>query len=1044
MRKRVFALITLLLIGVYAAYAQQTITITGTVLSADNDEPVIGASVLIIGTVKGTITDIDGNFTLNDVSSNAQLKISFVGMVTQTVKAAPKLKVILKSDTQIMDEVVVTALGIQRQAKAIGYSTAKVDADQLTMAKGSDATAALSGKVSGLQVNITSPRMDQDTRITLRGARSFRGDNTALLVLDGVQTPITFLQSLNPNDIENISVLKGASAAALYGSDAANGVLIVTTKNGTKGKPNITYSLTTTMDNAAYFPKYQTRFGAGQPDYMTALPLWSGYVPYENQQYGPEFNGEMVNVGNPINDGTKDGYYRQIPYSYVKDGRKNFYQTGVGIQNDISYSSSDDRGSMYISYQRLDQSGITIHDEKVRQTVRINAGRNYKRFTANAKLAYTNTSYDLTNDDQSGIQDLLNVPGNIDMKDYKNWNTTEVGTGASPNEWVNSYFKNPWWSVDLYRRKIRQDRMSGSADLNFQATKWLRFTARAGLTLNINNKESKAHAFHYTDWARKYYEYASSDEVPNYYTNSSLNSIFNLDFMAFGEHKFNDDFAMKVMLGYSLQEKYYEYKQVGASSLTVDDLFNVSNRTGELSGENNWNRSRKLGLYGSIDLSYKDWAFLQLTGRNDWTSLLDPKHWSFFYPSANLSVVLTDAIPSLKSELMNHLKLRASAAKVGTVNIDVYNLDNIVNKANYFPYGTLTAFSLSPNLRTRDIEPEFTTEYEIGAEIGLLNNRITFEVAAYIQTTTNQTTNVSTPYSTGFGSRYINAGTMRGKGLELDLHLTPLLQFGDFYWNVNGNFTFVNTRVTELAGDATELVLDSDYAGYAILNERYPMIKASDWKRSPDGRVIVDSETGLPTPGDLEPVGTSDPIVRIGLNTVLKWKGISLGATFDYRGGHYTRFGIERDMLFSGTSYASGLMGRQRFVYPNSVLEVTDANGNVNYVENTNVTVNEGSKSFWDGVYKQVRMHEVVSAASWRLRELSFGYEFPEKLLKKVGFIQRASVSVVGRNLFMWTPDTNIWGDPDFTASGSGNISGMSGTRSAATRSYGFNLLLSF
>ena len=314
MKKRLFTLITMLLIGVYAAFAQQTITVNGTVVSEDNGEPVIGASILVLGTTKGTITDIDGHFTLNEIAANAQLKVSYVGMLTQTVKAAHKLTIILKSDTQVIDEVVVTALGIQRQAKAIGYSTAKVDADQLTMAKGSDATAALSGKVSGLQINITSPRLDQETRITLRGARSFKGDNSALLVLDGVQTPINFLQSLNPNDIENISVLKGASAAALYGSEAANGVLIVTTKSGSKGKPNITYSLTATMDEAAYLPKFQTRFGGGEPDPLTGLPLMNGYIEDENQQYGPEFNGELVNVGSPMADGTEDVVKEKLLY----------------------------------------------------------------------------------------------------------------------------------------------------------------------------------------------------------------------------------------------------------------------------------------------------------------------------------------------------------------------------------------------------------------------------------------------------------------------------------------------------------------------------------------------------------------------------------------------------------------------------------------------------------------------------------------------------------------------------------------------------------
>lgn len=1042
MKNRFFALITFLLMGVGVVFAQQTITVAGTVLSSDNNEAVIGASVLIVGTSKGTITDIEGKFVLDNVPQGAQLKISFVGMIPQVVRAVENLKVSLKADAQLIDEVVVTALGIQRQAKAIGYATAKVDAEQLTMAKGSDATAALSGKVSGLSINITSPRLDQTTRITLRGARSFKGDNQALLVLDGVPTPTNVLQAMNPNDIDNISVLKGASAAALYGSDAANGVLIVTTKSGTKGKPSITYSLTTTFDNAAYFPKYQTRFGAGQPDVLSGLPLWSGYVSDENQQYGPEFNGEMVNVGNPINDGTEDGYYRQLPYTYIKNGRKNFYQTGASIQNDISYSSADDRGSMYLSYQRLDQTGTTIHDERTRQTVRFNASRNYKNLKVSARLSYINTSFDLTNDTQNGIQDLLNVSGNIDMADYKDWNTTEIGTGASPNEWVNSYYKNPWHSVDLYRRSARQDRITGSADFEYQATKWLRFMGRAGINVNNTHGNTKANAYHYTDWAKKYYVYASSDEIGSFSTYSTLSSTLNLDFMAFGEHKFNDDFAMKAMVGYSLNEYYYETKTVSAGSLIVDDVFNVANRAGELGGSNSWTRTRKLGVYGSLDLSFRDWAFLQITGRNDWTSLLDPSHWSFFYPGANLSVVLTDAIPAIKSDIMNHLKLRASAAKVGTVNVGAYNLENIVNKADYFPYGTLTAFSLSPNLRTRDIKPEFTTEYEVGAEFGFLNNRITLEAAAYTQTTTDQTTNVSIPYSTGFSSRYINAGTMRGKGLEFDLHLTPLLRFGDFYWNVSGNLTLIDTRVVALAGDEKELSLGD--GGYAIVGEKYPMIKGSDWKRSPDGKVIVDAETGLPTTGEQIGLGTSDATIRIGLNSTMKWKGFSLGATFDYRGGHSTYFGIEDDMLFTGTSYASGLMGRQRFVFPNSVIEVTDAAGNVSYQENTNITVNTGGKNFWATTYKAISSPITVSGASWRLRELSLGYEFPDILLRKVKFIRRASLSVVGRNLFMWTPSTNVWGDPDYTTASSSNVSGISGTRAAGSRSYGFNLLISF
>ncbi len=1043
MKRKFLAFVTMLIVCVCQIAAQTTITVNGKVVQSEDQAPIIGASVLVVGTNKGAITDIDGKFQLADVPEDAKLRISYVGMKSQTINAGKNLVIALGVDAQVMEEVVVTAMGIQRQAKALGYATAKVDADDLTAAKGSDATAALSGKVSGLYINLTGPNLDQETKITLRGARSFKGSNTALLVLDGVITPLDFLQALNPNDIDNISVLKGASAAALYGSEAANGVLIVSTKNGKKGRPSITYSVTASMDTPAYFPKFQTRFGAGQPDSTTGLPLWSGYIPDENQQYGPEFDGSMVNIGSPLNDGTAEGYYLQVPYSYVEDGRTSFFQNGFGIQNDISYSSSDDRGSMYISYQRADQKGIVAGDERVRQSIRFNGSRKYRTFTATARMTYTNTKFDMNNDSAAGVFELMNIPGNIKLSDYKNWR--QPGIGASPDEWINDYYMNPYWNIDNYRRERRQDRFAGSLDFSWQALPWLKLTARGGLNLMFNNNSSKSYAWRYSEWAQEnIYQASSGVEMSSFSTNSGMWSRLNLDFMALAEHKFNDDFAIKGMIGYSIQDNYYEYKNVSASSLSLDDFFNVDNKVGELGGSNTWNRSRKIGLYGSVDLSFRNWAFLQLTGRNDWTSLLDPSRWSFFYPSANASVVLTDAIPSLKSETFNHFKVRASAAKVGTVNIGVYNLDNVANVATDFPYGTLSAFSLSTNLRTRDIEPEFTTEFEVGAEIGMFNNRINLEAAAYVQTTDNQTTNVAIPTSTGYTSRYINAGKMRGKGLEFDLRLTPLLQFGDFHWNVNANLTLLDTRVVELAGGAKEMDLDSDYAGYAIVGERYPMIKATDYVRNPEGKVIVDPVSGLPKNGDIMPMGTSDPTIRIGLNSVMKWKGFSLAATFDYRGGHYTRFGSEYQMAFSGASYITALGGRQRFVFPNSVIEVTDANGNVSYRENTDITINDGGKTFWTSTYRSVRANQVISAASWRLRELSLGYEVPQKFLKKVGFLQRASFSLVGRNLFMWTPSTNIWGDPDFTGSGNSNVSGMSGTNNVGNRSYGFNLLLSF
>lgn len=1034
----------------------QTITVKGNVTSEDDGEPIIGASILVQGTNKGTITDLDGDFTIPNVEQNAVLVISYVGMQTKTVKAAPKVNIKLSMNSQALDEVMVTAMGIQRQARSLGYATAKVDADQLTSAKGSDATAALSGKVSGLEINISSASLDQETTIQLRGSRSFMGDNGALLILDGVQTPMSFLQTLNPNDIDNISVLKGASAAALYGSEAANGVLIVTTKSGDKNKPNVTYAFTATLNKVSYLPKTQTRFGSGHRE--SGKGSWTydeenSYMSPENQQFGPEFDNILISSGWPLEG--LNGEMRQLIYGYAGDDYlTSFYRTGTDFQHDVSYSSSDEKGSLFLSYQRLDQKSITRGDESYRNTVRFNASRKYKNLTVSGKVAYTNSSYDLST--STGIYQLMQIPANYRIGDYVDWRQGDTGSGASPNEFFSDYSENPFFTLDTNRRETRQDRIVGSADLTFKATKWLKFVARTGINLNVNNTERKTYAFHYSEYAQQYKYNAGSDQLSTFSTASMLSSNFNADFMAMTDHKIGD-FEIKGMLGYSIQDNYTEYKNATANQLAIDDLFNLSNKLGDLTAQNRWTRSRKIGAFGSVDLSYKNYAFLQVTGRNDWTSLLDPDNRSFFYPSVNASFVFTDAMPKLKSEIMNHWKMRASWAKVGTVNLQPYKLNTLAQVNYSFPYGTLTAYRLDTELYTKDLKPEFTNEYEIGTEFGFFDNRITLEAAGYIQRTTNQTVPVNISTATGFSSRYINAGTMEGKGVEIDMHINPIVQVGDFSFNLGANATFVNTKVVELADGSEELNIESglgsgsSYGIYAIKGKSFPQIKAQDWARDEQGRVIVDANTGMPQAGEMKVMGSTAPKVRIGLTPTLIYKGWRLNATFDYRGGHKFYSGLEMSNCFTGSSYLSASAGRQRFVFPNSVY-LDEATGQ--YVENTNITVNVGDDGYWNSVHRLSYANQVYDASTWRLRELSLNYEFPKNIISKIPYVQGISASLVGRNLFMWRPKTNIFSDPEFSANGgSSNIAatqynknarGTQGNMSSGYRSFGFNLVVTF
>ena len=1044
--KRLFSLLTLLGLVLFCAspsYAQKR-ELSGKVVEAGSATPLDYAFVGVKGLPNiNTYTVATGEFTLKNVPAEAtHLIVSYMGYVDAEVeiKGTSNIIVELMPDAVALDQVVVTALGIQRQAKELGYATAKVNSEDLVKGQNSDASQALIGKISGLQISLESGALDAGVKINLRGSRSFTGDNQALLVVDGVPTPLDYLQSLNPNDIENISVLKGGSAAALYGSSAANGVLYVTTKKGERGKPRLTYSLTTTLDHVSYFPKYQTRFGSGGDNATTGFGY---YIPYENQQYGPEFDGSTVDIGLPIQ--LEDGSIKQLTetYDYKEGAREDFYQMGVSIQNDVSYASSSENGSFFLSYQNVDKTGTIINDKMNRQTVRMSATKSYGKLKASVTSSYSNTKLDMTR--SNGMYELWNTPAHINLPQYEDWQNVE---GANPDQYINAYYLNPYSELDLYRKDNRYDRFSGSANMEYKPLSWLSFQGRVGMNLSVGNTNSITNPWHFSEYAKNQSARSAAnggDIYSSLSTSSSYYNNINTDVMAFAKHEFSENFKINGMLGWSLQDSYSESKNVSAGKLEVDGLFNMDNRVGELGGSNKYSQIRKQSVYASVDLSFYDWIFLQVTGRNDWTSVLAPENRSFFYPGANMSMMLSDVIPALKnSSALSYLKLRGSASMIGTVNIGTYQLDDLAFAYGEFPFGDMASYYMSKSLRNRDISPEFTTEYEIGVELGMFKDRVVFEGAVYQQKTVGQTVNITMPISTGASSRYMNAGTMRGRGIELDLKLTPLFKLGDFRWNLNANATFTKTEVTELYGDASEINIYS--AVYAILGEQYPMIKATDYERDPQGRVVVDPVNGYPILGNLENMGTTEPTCRIGLSSNLKWKNLSLSATFDYRGGAVTRFNSEYDMLFSGSSYTSAITGRQRFVFPNSVIKVENPDGSVSYEENTNVTVSSAGRDFWDVRYKSCRAATVVSANVWKLREASLNYEIPQKLIDKTnGVLQRASIGLVGRNLFMWTPDTNLWGDPEnFSGNGGySNATGMAGSL-VGSRTYGFNLLISF
>lgn len=509
------------------------------------------------------------------------------------------------------------------------------------------------------------------------------------------------------------------------------------------------------------------------------------------------------------------------------------------------------------------------------------------------------------------------------------------------------------------------------------------------------------------------------------------------------EEKFSD-FSVRAIAGATNRETYYRTAALSASSLEINDFFNVKNRVGELGGSESWSEQRQMGVFGDITVGYKNFAYLHLSGRNDWTSLLDKSNWSFFYPGVDASVILTEIIPSLKSDIITYLKLRGGISKVGSINIGNYALEDTYSVASNFPFGTLSSYTLSDGRNNRDLQPEFTVSKEIGADLSFLKSRLNASITVYQTNTTNQTVDMSISNATGFSSQKINSGEMMNRGLEVELKTTPV-QSAYLKWDVNINYAYWYNEVLSLAGGQSELYLGSNNV-YAIVGEAYPTMKVQQFYRDPQGRVIVDAVTGMPSYDPLNIIrGQTTPKHLIGIQTNLTWKGFTLAGSADYRGGAVFRpAGLYDGLLFTGVGELSVANGRERFVFPNSVINTGTAEDPV-YVENTSVTTQDGGVSWWTSTMRPLSYYSVVSGDVWKIRELSLTYQIPMSSLAFTKNVVKAlSIGFVGRNLFMFLPENNLYTDPEFNNT-TGNAVGQSDrSQTPPTRSYGLNLTVTF
>lgn len=1029
MKKHLLALV-LVLAAIVPSIAQRTIT--GKVTDTKG-EALIGANIFVLKTTIGTVSDVNGSFSLALPAGAEVISVSYTGFTTKEIEVG-NLSVIdvQLEEGSILNEVVVTALGISKQPKEIGYSVARISGDDITQGKVTNLQNGLVGKVSGLNVSTVNNGVNADTRIVLRGIRSLTGNNQALLVVDGTPVALSFINSINPNDVQSVNVLKGANAAALYGPEGVNGVIVVNTKKGSKGgRPQITVGNTTLYENISVTLKQQERFGSGSSFNAFGDGI---YDPIENQSWGDEFDGSIREVGQI----TEDGQTQTLPYSFRPKEKNNFFNTGINLQNDVSVTAGDDKTNFFLSVQNVQIKGIMPSDKGDRTTVRLNAGKTLGIFNASMNFGYTLKNSDLTPFTGTIYDQVFNAPGQIPITQYKDF---QNDFWSNRNNYYNDYYRNPYETIYTDRVKGRSDEVFGNIALTLKPTKWLSIVNRMGYTVNSNFNQGISRNITYTDFAISHRSFASGGG-----RTASVSDFFEFKTRLNNELLLSTDNSVgklniKGLLGNLIRQTYEKFTGVSGGNLVIPTLFNVANRTGEPGAFSAYTNSRLNSVFGSLSLGYDDWAFVEFTGRNDWDSRLPKENRSYFYPGVSASVILTDLFEGLANgPVISTIKLKGAYAITGNVNLNPYSLESIFSQAGGFPFGTLAGFSAENRINNPNIRPEVVKSTEVGVEFGLFKNKVLLDVAYYFQNNNDQVIPIQISSATGYTSALVNAAEFNNNGLEVDLKFLPLIETASgLRWEVSANYTYNTSEVVSIYEGLNELGIGN--TAFVIKGLPAYVHKLKDWLRTPDGKVIIDEVSGYPKLNPVNTIfGNTNPKHIFGVNTDLTYKDFNLRVVAEYRGGNYIFNQIGQSTDFTGVTALSATNGRQRFVFPNSVYS-TD--GGTTYVDNKDIVVRNAHYAFLqDGAFRNAQTNYYSSAAFWKLREVALTYSVPSKVLGK--FVQRATVSLVGRNLLMLRPKTNQWTDPEFSNTTNNDVGTTSVNQTPPTRIMGFNVNLTF
>ncbi|MDR6193376.1 SusC/RagA family TonB-linked outer membrane protein [Siphonobacter sp. SORGH_AS_0500] len=1034
MKKLLF--FTFLLLFGWTAQAQDRV-VTGRVTSSDDGSPIPGVSIVVKGTTKGTTSDANGNYRITISDNATSLVFSSIGLsrVEEAINGRTTIDVVLQPTSESLNEVVVTAQGIERDTRSLGYATQNVNGSALAQRSEPNVLNTLQGKVAGVNITSSSGAPGASTNINIRGITSFNGNNQPLIVVDGIifsndvdnsqntlfgSQPSSRLSDISPESIESINVLKGPAASVLYGSRASAGVIVITTKSGKglNGKTEVTFNSSVNWQNVAYLPKFQNRYGQGTQN---------NYVNNSTASWGPAF-------GTPGFDNVQTAWGETVPYQAYPNNVRDFYQTGTMFQNSLNIAGGDQDNNFAATISSTIQDGVVRRSGFDRHSVQVGGNSKLKNGVklggtiTYVKSAQTGT---IMGNGGSAFGQITRIPRSFDL----------VGRPYQDATGKSIYFVNgqnhPLWSLENEFYKSNVDRVFGNLSVGYDITNWL-------------NVSYRVTADTYTD-NRKQVLRIGAARAPQGQIDEDLRfrSELNGDLLINANKKdlFVQGLNATLLLGQNLNQRSFKQSGVGAEALTIPGFDNVSNGSVFTSSYESSTRRRLVGHYGQLSLDYKSYLFLELSGRVDQSSTLPKGQNAYFYPSAALSFVPLEAF-KVESDVISYAKVRGNIARVGR-DADPYLLQSVYTTAAFgnnvadvtFPLSvggsSIPGFQISNRIGSMNLKPEFVTSYEAGLNLGFFNNRLGIDFTFFNTKSTSQIFDVAISNSSGYDTRTTNIGEMRNRGIELQVSATPV-HTKSFKWDLMLNFTRIRNKVISIAPGVTNSTINGDgFIGISpSIAEGYPygVIIGTANARSESGELLINPNTGGFLPGIAGQVISNPQKDWIaGLTNNFSFKGITLSALFDInKGGQIYSFS-QVDMRSAGQTEITGIDRDQPRILP-GVIQNADGTTRPNNIQ-------VSAQTYWAGLGGLASEGAVFDATAYRLREVSLSYALPKTLLSRTPF-GNISVGVSGRNLWMFAP--GFPSDPEINTQGAGNIQGLDLNGIPTTRNYGVNLRVTF